>query len=563
MANQANAGTTLAASSGVTSTGDWDTVSAMRYADLDRIIKFDKKYPTNFEATQVSGLLQTTETITGTFDAWTLNDSASGENVGVSTPVLKGSLTVTPNGGKPVVIDITGATAIFSLKLAFFDCTITDPTDSTKTSPGKSLRPGDQVTCMDVQFKTPPSDPSVVGICKDLFNAWAVKNIQSFGQEFALVDLSGGAAASNVNLAWLKPTAHHYLADPATPDPTITDPAKQLEHFLENSIFSVMTMTENRVQPKTLDISNTVIPDGCTVGFLISYERYMEKMLMPHVHNMFVGATEKDFDLTQKGRAVKNNKELVVQKLTLENGDVVEPKIAANKFILALQNTYLELSFLEFFFEYGALDYTVHLDYTSSSTLTLDASGNPKIDVVDSSGNTTVTANKIVEDVLIGLDVLAVIAALMGGALAIVKIGTKGPQIAASSATAALDTVEVSTPLISDTTELTADAAVASTELTEVATGATKATKVAGWFWRNSTKITAFSVIGGVSSGGSNAANIILKKMYTADFKGDILNPLMKDASSPVAWPRLKAVDVTAMQLNGALQFGGKAKFDV
>lgn len=541
----------------LTSTGGWDTVSAMTYADMNKIIAHDHNYPDTFSESQTSGILNETTAITGNYSVWGLTEGGGGETVAIAAPVIAGSLTVTASGGSSTTVDLVGAVVTFEADLTFFDGPNNTQVLRVPTDPNA-------VRCTNVTFATAPGDPGVEPITQGLFDAWAKKNLKDFAQEFVSVDLSGGAAASNPNLAWLKPTSHAFVAAPATPDNTLSgDAAKQ--YFVDNSIMSVLTMTESRAAPRDLNISTTVIPGGSNAGFLISFDRYMSKMLLPHISMLFLGASQADFEVYENGGAIRNTNELTAQTMTVgKDNTEVKPKVPAKTFTVSLEDTYLGLKLTDFNFEWGVFDSTVHITYESTSTLSLDSDGYPEITLAEGAGNTTVTTNKIVDWVLIGVDVIAAALAIFGGACAVAKCATSGLEAAADGASAASGAIESASNSAASASEIAADSSASGSELAAtVANDSSRVAKAAGWLVRVGKKVGVLVAVSGVTAAVGNIAVAVSKKEGEGKFPKTILNDLMKDASSPVVWPHFKDLETKSLAINGAIQFGGEVTFDV
>jgi hypothetical protein len=533
-----------------TDTGGWDTASAVRYSELDAMIKRDNKYPTNFSKSITSNITQTVQAITGTFASWSLSDDASGLQVGFSATVGSGTFTVTPQSATPTTVDLAGAILQFSVALKFFD----DPANTNR----KILKPSDAtgaVTCMGVTVQGPPPQQSELDIIQNLFDAWGKETLAAdFDQEFVSVEELLFDATSNN--AWLNPTDYAFAVVPATPDTSIVDVAKRREKFLNDSILGVMTMTESRPPPATVNLTNTIVPENSNSGFLISYERYATKMLMPNIHLLFPNSTAANFETRSSGTEIVNMVELQVEDLTLENGSKVSPKIPKNGFVLELTPSYLNVRFDDLHFSWGPFNATVNVKANTSSTLALSDKGGPLLSVDTGYGDGTVVSDPNWDYALIGIDIFtAVLAMFTGVGGLIASSAEKALQAGANTAQAAIPAIEMAN-VVPTAAGAVGDGFEAAGAVVAVANGAYAVSPITSFFARSGLKIAAVSVAGVTVVSSAIIISKVLKGIDDENFNKVFIKDLVDTVTSPVSWPLGNVSTVNSMGFNGALQFG-------
>src|SRR5690606_38945377 len=118
-----------------------------------------------------------------------------------------------------------------------------------------------------------------------VLETWLTDNLQEFNHVFSAVDIN--VRADKDSFQWIKPTKIGYAVNAPTDVP------------VDDYIFGVLAMTEGR-QGTNLsnEISPNIIPENANAGFLISQERFLNKILMPGVYVMFYGASASDFTMT-------------------------------------------------------------------------------------------------------------------------------------------------------------------------------------------------------------------------------------------------------------------------
>ena len=206
---------------------------------------------------------------------------------------------------------------------------------------------------------------------QDVLQGWLLANLESFDHTFAAVDL--GAVADKDQFQWLNPTKLGYAID--NPEDAKVD----------DYVFGVLAMTEKRPGDRLgHQVSPNIIPAGCNAGFLIAQERFMTKIMLPGISQLFLKADASDFQVTADGSTITNINPVMFQKFTTANKDgtdqinIIGATLDANKFTLIADETTLQLSFVDLHFPWDVGSrlpggYTVHMDYTATSALYMDA----------------------------------------------------------------------------------------------------------------------------------------------------------------------------------------------
>lgn len=542
-----------------TTTGGWDTVSAITYADLNNHIRTDKHYDTLPFSDTVKSSLGDVYSVSGSFGPWQLHPGGGGQEVRMAVPVTSGKFLLT-RGGKKYPADLKGAVVLFDVPLTIADVGTQSHLNVDAGSSGISA----------VSVKIPGSvDSEIVDLARSAFGNWAKAHLPQFQKPLATIELSDRISKTHANLGWLTPTARAFAAAPATPNHGLPHKQRQAD-FEKNSILAVMTMTENRVPPKAISVNGTLIPEGSNTGFLIDGSRYMQKMLKPHISALFSGAKVTDFDVFDNGYGIQNNKELSVVGLKLPNGKIVHPTVDPAGFYVTLNGKFLIMDFSGFHFKATFLKADVTLQYSASSTVSLGNTGIPVMTLHAGKGVPSFSMPKWVDWVTLGLSIVAFIAAIFGGALTIVKVLGKGLTATATAAETTVEAaVDVSATIATDAAQAAADAAADDAELMEAANamdavvnGAKYTPGIAGWFQKNFKSLSIITAIIGLPSAGFGITTGITKLVGGAMYKPDALRGMMEAASSPVQWPNSGALKLKSIELNNGLFFGGELTFN-
>ena len=112
---------------------------------------------------------------------------------------------------------------------------------------------------------------------------------------------------------------------------------------VEDSLFGILAMTEGRVKPASAQISLNAIPTGARAGFLIAPERFLKKLVLPGIHTMFPGSTDKDFSLTNGGTQIVNVNTVNMDSVSISGSDYT-PTLGPNTVQLAMESNYLDFN---------------------------------------------------------------------------------------------------------------------------------------------------------------------------------------------------------------------------
>jgi len=109
---------------------------------------------------------------------------------------------------------------------------------------------------------------------KQLFQNWLEDNLDKFDHVFA--EVVKDDIADIDKFQWVQPTALGYGVNDTEPSDA-----------LNTGFMAVSAMTEGRAAPKATVLPDAVLPAGKSGSFLVSSERFMDKMLRPGIGNMF------------------------------------------------------------------------------------------------------------------------------------------------------------------------------------------------------------------------------------------------------------------------------------
>jgi len=550
---------TPATPSGPASTNGWDIVFAIKYADVNQAIIDRNSSPPGYTIT--TDTEEGTISSSGTFGAWQICEGGDGQNIHMTVPISKGSITF----GKQS--DFSDAVASIEVRLDLLPqpgaTAASGKNDLKVRTTADASAAGDIVSVIDLQVDG--LDFVFQALLKQALQKWLEANLQEFNHVFAVVDLAMTADQSP-NFNWLLPTYTSYA---------VTDAGT-----LDDSIFAVLSMTEGRsAQGLSHEVSSFAIPDGARAGFMITQERFLEKMVLPGVAIMFKQASVTDFDITQDGTVITNNKDLDFHDWILDDGTVVSPVIDKGNFTITLFETTLELKFSGLHFSYNDPGTICIVNFTSKNIMRLDPDHPNLLDLHttwskhDGMVETSKTEQWIDIAAGIAIQVFAIV----------IGVVTAGAGDVAVEGAAGVTEVEEGEAAINEvTTTFSEDAgnnAVGNVSDEENATQAAEKETTAtaegdpnykaeskGWFARNKIKIAGGmkgALVGGV---GTTVINLI-PKILKAEATGEIqdlptLDGFTETAVSPVSWPgAATGFNLTSLALNGPLQLGGNPGF--
>lgn len=388
-----------AVSSDGASTGDWDTVFAVKFKDVNRALQKPGVTPTAFSGSDSS----TSSTITGAFGVWALS-GGDGSEIHMTLAITSGKLDYTDNKGVAQTVPLAGVSLVIEVECTQLPTTTPVPNNKTSTSGsgGNSVDiavdTSKPVSVLEV--KGLPATIPLMGqlLVRGLTEAWLNDNLSSFTLAFSTVSLNQKAAKDEYQ--WLKPANTGYAV------------VKNATN-IDDSVFGVLCMLDPKAPvPAGRTVSPDAIPPGQVSGFLISQALFLEKLVMPGIHTLFDGATDADFELTNNGTMIRNKNKVTMEKV----GDskyqpVCDPNTVQ---LTVLGNTELQLHLLKAVVDFSP-GITIVMTYTGFSKLGLDhnSKGEPIITFVKSA-EPVVDHNVEVESWVIWTEVAAsVVAALI------------------------------------------------------------------------------------------------------------------------------------------------------
>ncbi|HEX5493224.1 MAG TPA: TULIP family P47-like protein, partial [Mycobacteriales bacterium] len=334
--------TALAATAQPAHTNEWDTVFAIRFSDVNAALQKPDTHPAKF-VTSVEGA-----SAIGDFGAWQVS-GGSGVLLHMKVPITMGT---TIYEGKHYPMD--GAVATIEVRLKF----LPQPSQGNGTPNDLTVRTtavGDDKVVAVTDFEVSPDPGAIVtAVMGVLLEQWLNDNLQQFHHVFSTVDL--GMRADMEQFAWLKPTSVSYGVHGSDDNP-------------KDSIFGVLCMTEKRIAPDNHDISPEAIPSGARSGFLISGERFLEKLIMPGLPSIFPKATLDDFEITNDGTQIRNKKTLAMNDVDIA-GISHTPTIAPNNCTVSLDVTEVVFKLQQVHVEFSpGID--IYMYYTGYSSIEL------------------------------------------------------------------------------------------------------------------------------------------------------------------------------------------------
>lgn len=548
--------------SNAASTNGWDTVSAIPQGYANIAIKQQKSSPPSF--TGVYEDFGTNYTVAGDFGDWMLW-GGTGTDVNMKLPFTSGTV-------KPAPGNLSGkfgsGHAVVTVKLNF----LPEPNGGngqkqnllTKTT---TDNPNDDPVVVIVSVVMDNSGDSEYGQAVTAgMKAWLNSHLQEFNHVFSVANI--GAQADKAAFQWIKPTYVAY----ATEGPRNTEPTEQ---NLDQWVFGVLAMTEKRPAPKASQVSPYAIPSGANGGFLISQERFINKIFMPGIDQHFVDATMADFDTANNDTTITNVAELKLSPLDIPNADpnpVTDATIGTGGFQINALEQHIEMKMDSMTFTWKE-GFIVHLGYTGTSTLTMDKnnhlqmpeSGKPTLNYI-----VTKTSSEQWKELIEGV-VLSVAGALVGGLLggalggaadAAETAAVDGATDAAANAggdalQGVMDGIDSSEA--DNLGDLVADG---EADAAESLDNPSRLTKFTNFFRSNWAKILG-STLGGMVGATISQIPNILNYYSEKDLKNiPSLNDFATEAVAPVTWANTKSFKMVSLQLNESMQIGLDITYD-
>ena len=553
--NQANDG------SQITNTNGWDLVSAIRFPDVNTAIIAQKSSPANFSETEDDDTFGQVS-FSGDFGDWQLS-GGDGKLVWIDMPLTNCKLNFMNKDHD-----------YSKLMKATVEVNMLWVNQASKPN-GYNLQVDDKVTVhvdsLDVGDNREPNGKEISTVLKSIMTAylesWLKQHVSTFDHVFASVDIAEQADTAD-NLGWLKPTDKLYAVTSSDTDPD----------NLDKMIFAVLCMTEGRTNPGAHEVSPFAIPDGCRASFLISPERFLDKMMLPGMPLLFTekldgngnwvkGITTDDFKV--ENLAIKNKVKMRFIKQEVGDDDkIVQPEIKAEKFMVRFHPNGVEMDMTDLTFEWSP-GISVHIDHVAPAKMEIGPDRKFKLIVGNASTSASVkqsTGVMIAE--IVGAVAASVIGAALGGIIGgAVSGGTEGAvQVAEAGAEAgseaAIETITTTVDesvagTITNISEEAGAEAGAETAAEEGGQALSKFGKFKLFFAKNWPKILGSTIGGSIGGSTGSIATII---MAVANDHDDVptLDDLGTEALAPITWPNLEkdSFFIKNGGVNGCLQIG-------
>lgn len=302
----------------------WDSVYAMRFADINQVIAntTPEVYPLTFAQTDVPAPQPFNYRIDGSFAAWRLAAGGSGQIVCMELPIP--ALTYEKAGDTPEVH--ANVTATIKLRLEDLPQPSTATSIFKKTGNVVELRfptsaNGDVIDSVSCSYTDSPPDAEGQLAINSLLMSWLNDNCDDFNLVFATINLNAEAGVEDLD--WLMPT--------------------HVSYAVRDETFAVLCMTEERTPSRVHDLSPDVIPEGQQSGFVISMERYFEKIMLPSTYLLFDQASADDFHVIENGSKLTNKNDIMLGELLTDDGESFKPKIAKGKFTVRFEGEELHM----------------------------------------------------------------------------------------------------------------------------------------------------------------------------------------------------------------------------
>ncbi len=402
-------------------TNGWDTAYAIYYPTVNKAIVDQGTSPKKFNVTKQGYSYK------GTFGPWQLIPGGAGDLVHMTIPITESTYSA-PLSKKTVLSPIKFT---IELNLAWFDMEVKNNYHL------KVSEKMETIAIVDKDWgKNTNLDLSPEGMIPLIFRKyWLIENISLFTHVFAALDLDSDLATSN-SFKWIKPTDKGYAV--SQPSPSATH--KQVD--INQCIFAVLCMTQNRPNPGYLQITPNCIPPGVNSSFVINKHRILDQFFRPNLGLLFQhGVTPDDFSVNELNCSLSNNKTLTFlpQEFDLISEEAadklpealkvlvkpfvslakmhVTPKIDAGNFSIRLSDTFIEIELTNMYFGFIP-GMTIHLSHTSRSILTINKNKQLNLTVNPNKGDYSTTACVTTSTTFSVIEIVAGIALSMAGAVA-------------------------------------------------------------------------------------------------------------------------------------------------
>lgn len=335
------------------STFRWDTTYTTTYKMMNESIRKYSSSPTEFsnhnkpvsvrKALETGKLLdyqsvhkllssvsaQAAVFLDGTWDQWTLELMGNGNLIFMRLPIKTGTIEM------PGIEtgDLSGGYVVAQIKLQV----IHTGSNEKSVVAGEEKTPEMEVGIYKCYFPKVEegsySDLLAEGTFKDYLNSEDV--IEQFKYVFSTASINDKATG---DFAWLTPSDLSYAV--FAPDNGATE---------DNSLYSMLCMTDNSAVPS--DIQKSVdsevfkgITKEANAVLCISPQKFCEHVLIEASRSLIIDTLESDYAYSTDGMEVHNVNEIIMKNVEINDGKMVDLKIAPGNYCIRIMNDHLETS---------------------------------------------------------------------------------------------------------------------------------------------------------------------------------------------------------------------------
>lgn len=272
----------------------WDTVFALRIADVNAELRKPGVSPAGFEAS-----LPNVCTVAGTFGAWQIavgDAGGDGTLLRMQAAVRSGKLSF-----KGTDYDIANSTVLFDVELTYIDHPeVKLPSGQRRTLQVRTTPPSPSQQVVHVTDFTHPND-LVRALAIAAMPVWFNTHLDAFAHVFATVDLN--VILQQQHLRWLAPSFTGYAYHNG-PDE-------------RGSYLGVLSMTSAGSAGSAVSaLSAVAIPEGQRAGFLISPALMLSNLFLPSLLNAFPGSRLADYVVKPSGPQIANTGDIALATVT-------------------------------------------------------------------------------------------------------------------------------------------------------------------------------------------------------------------------------------------------------
>ncbi|MFB0832767.1 TULIP family P47-like protein [Brevibacillus laterosporus] len=359
----------------------WDTVFGISFEKANQAIKNLKTSPSSFDQESKTKKHKLSRKIEGKWGDWQLTTNGDGKNLAIKCPIDSGNFTKYIDGGDPLNYDLTNQWIEVEVELNFLDSKDKTYSDSTaksgtgiqknllvRTSSNDQEDPAVSIKATSYTSETfdndDDDDPSEINkaICDLMFETWFNDNLDQFKHVFSIFIV--GQTSNDPQFQWLKPTSVSYA--------TTT-----IQNKLDQSVFGVMAMTENRLPVKAHEIDYQLLLATKThSAFAINRHLFVREWILSGLLAMLPGISKDDF--TKTDELIYTNKH-DMQWSTFKSKDDhnVPATVDANKFEIGLSEDRIMVSFRDLHWEVKS-GITAYVNYTEYYKLELKSGTDSK-----------------------------------------------------------------------------------------------------------------------------------------------------------------------------------------